>query len=55
MTTAWDESIPHKEKALAVYAASKTESERKSWKWMEENRPHFVYNTVVPCFNVSQP
>lgn len=55
VTTAWDESIPHEEKAMAVYAASRIESERESWKWMEANKPHFVYNTVVPCFNVSHP
>lgn len=53
VAAAWDESIPHKDKALAVYAASKTEAERQSWKWMETNKPHFNLNTVVPCFNVS--
>lgn len=52
MAAAWNEDIPPKDKALAVYAASKTEAERQSWKWMEKNKPHFKFNTVVPCFNV---
>lgn len=40
---------------MAVYAASKTQGEQESWKWMEANKPHFAFNTIVPCFNVSVP
>lgn len=54
VTTAWDENIPHKEKAMAVDAAAKTEGERESWKWMEKNKPHFDFITIIPCFNVSR-
>lgn len=31
-----------------VYAASKTEAERQAWKWVEDNKPPFRFNTVVP-------
>jgi hypothetical protein len=53
LKTAWDESVPQEEKTVAVYAASKLEAERESWKWVKEHQPHFEFNTVVPCFNVS--
>ncbi|KAJ5605387.1 cinnamoyl-CoA reductase [Penicillium lagena] len=36
---------------LSVYAASKTESERQAWLWVEENRPSFAFNSVVPDYN----
>ncbi|CAG8037221.1 unnamed protein product [Penicillium salamii] len=32
----------------AVYAASKTEAERQAFKWVEDNKPPFRFNTVVP-------
>ena len=32
---------------LFVYAAMKTETEKATWKWMKENQPGFVLNTVV--------
>ncbi|PYH88755.1 hypothetical protein BO71DRAFT_338163, partial [Aspergillus ellipticus CBS 707.79] len=35
-----------------VYAASKTEGERQAWRWIEENKPGFGFNAVLPCFNV---
>ncbi|KKZ68352.1 hypothetical protein EMCG_05972 [[Emmonsia] crescens] len=34
-----------------VYAASKTEGEKVAWKWMSENQPNFVLNTVLPNAN----
>lgn len=49
---AWDDSTPANTKPLLVYAASKTEAERESWKWMQENKPGFVFNTILPSFNV---
>jgi nucleoside-diphosphate-sugar epimerase len=49
---AWDKSTPLDTKPILVYAASKTESERESWKWVRENKPGFVFNTVLPSFNV---
>jgi nucleoside-diphosphate-sugar epimerase len=37
---------------LAVYSASKMQSEQASWKWMEDNKPKFVLNTVLPNANM---
>jgi hypothetical protein len=34
-------------KGLYIYAAMKTETEKAMWKWMEENKPGFVFNAVV--------
>ncbi|KAG2416671.1 hypothetical protein HFD88_007887 [Aspergillus terreus] len=45
---AWDETTPEPLRRCAVYAASKTEAERKAWNWMEEQKPHFKLNTVLP-------
>ena len=53
LKTAWDENVPKEEKTVAVYAASKTEAERESWKWVKAHQTHFELNTGVPCFNVS--
>lgn len=52
---AWDDQTPESDKGIAVYAASKTESEREAWKWIEEHKPQFQFNTVLPCFNVRFP
>ncbi|KAF1817204.1 aldehyde reductase [Eremomyces bilateralis CBS 781.70] len=40
------------DKAFAVYTASKVQSEKAAWKFVEENKPPFVFNTVLPelCF-----
>ncbi|KAJ5879023.1 hypothetical protein N7455_002488 [Penicillium solitum] len=46
---AWDESIPRQGKGYIVYGASKTESERAAFKWVKENDPPFVLNTVLPA------
>ncbi|EGE80807.1 aldehyde reductase II [Blastomyces dermatitidis ATCC 18188] len=37
-----------------VYAASKTEGEKVAWKWMRENQPGFVLNTVLPNANFGE-
>ncbi|KAG5300569.1 aldehyde reductase II [Histoplasma ohiense] len=34
-----------------VYAASKTEGEKIAWKWVRDNQPDFVLNTVLPNAN----
>ena len=34
-------------KGLFIYAAMKTQAEKAMWKWMEENKPGFVLNTIV--------
>ena len=39
------------ERALPVYAASKTLAEREAWKFMHEETPAFILNTVLPNMN----
>ncbi|KAL9082953.1 MAG: hypothetical protein Q9165_008716 [Trypethelium subeluteriae] len=39
------------ERALPVYAASKTLSEKEAWKFMDEKKPGFILNTVLPNIN----
>ncbi|KAH8900818.1 NAD(P)-binding protein [Thozetella sp. PMI_491] len=39
------------ERAVAVYYAAKTESERAAWAWVRENKPGFVFNTILPNAN----
>lgn len=34
-------------KGLYMYAALKTETEKALWKWVEEHKPGFVFNSVV--------
>ena len=38
------------ERALANYYASKVLTEQKLWKYVEERKPHFVVNSVLPDF-----
>ncbi|OOQ90562.1 cinnamoyl-CoA reductase [Penicillium brasilianum] len=46
---AWDENAPPHSKGYFVYVASKTETEREAFKWVEETKPHFIFNTVLPA------
>ncbi|TVY19806.1 Aldehyde reductase 2 [Lachnellula arida] len=39
------------ERAYPVYAASKTLAEKEAWKFVEEEKPSFVLNTVLPNLN----
>ncbi|KAI1812295.1 aldehyde reductase [Poronia punctata] len=39
------------ERGYPVYAAAKTLSEKEAWKWVAENKPGFVLNTVLPNIN----
>ncbi|PKK41299.1 hypothetical protein CI102_14144 [Trichoderma harzianum] len=48
---AWSGTAPDSAKGYTTYAASKTEGERAAWKWVEENKPGFVLNTVLPNCN----
>ncbi|KAF9873042.1 aldehyde reductase [Colletotrichum karsti] len=53
---AWAEPPYTPERAGAVYAASKTQSEQEVWKYYKEHRaerPDLVVNTVLPNFNFS--
>ncbi|GAA5872032.1 hypothetical protein JCM1840_004775 [Sporobolomyces johnsonii] len=40
------------QKSLWVYAASKTEAELAAWKFMDENKPHFTLNAVLPNYTI---
>ena len=35
-----------------VYCASKTEAERAMWKYVDEHKPNFTVNSIVPNFNL---
>ncbi|KAK1974670.1 NAD dependent epimerase/dehydratase [Colletotrichum cereale] len=51
---AWDPNTPKEGKAAFVYAASKAEGERAAWKWVEENKPGYVFNTILPNFTTGE-
>lgn len=47
---------PHTpDRAFAVYAASKLEAEKACWKFMEEKKPAFEFNAVLPSGNYGPP
>lgn len=52
VAAAWDPATPDDFKFYAVYAASKTQGEKAAWEWIKKNKPNFVFNTVLPSFNV---
>ncbi|KAH8893568.1 NAD(P)-binding protein, partial [Thozetella sp. PMI_491] len=51
VSAAWNNSAPEGQQGYYVYAASKTEGERAAWKWVAEEKPQFVLNTVLPNAN----
>lgn len=51
---AWSGTAPESAQGYITYSASKTEGERAAWKWVEENKPGFVLNTVLPDSNVGK-
>jgi hypothetical protein len=55
-TESWNLSsieMARNKNASITYAASKTEQERTAWNWVEENKPQFSFNAVLPNVNVS--
>lgn len=42
------------QRRVDVYAGSKTQSEEAAWKFMKEEKPHFVLNTVLPNANMGK-
>lgn len=46
----WDQSQP-----IVTYMASKVEAERALWNFMEQKKPHFVANSVLPDFVAGVP
>lgn len=51
---AFDKSTPADAMPFTVYVASKTEAERAAWKWVENNKPAFEFNAVLPYYTVSK-
>ncbi|KIW66542.1 hypothetical protein PV04_05866 [Phialophora macrospora] len=49
---AWSSDTPPDARGFLVYAASKVQGGKEAWKWVEENKPGFAFNTVLPPFNV---
>jgi hypothetical protein len=54
VNAAFDENTPANAKPFTVYVASKTEGERAAWKWVKNNKPAFVFNSVLPYYTVSK-
>ncbi|KAF8863136.1 NAD(P)-binding protein [Acephala macrosclerotiorum] len=42
------------DRAWAVYGASKTEGEQAVWKFVQEQKPDFVANTILPNLNIGK-
>jgi hypothetical protein len=40
--------------ATIVYGASKAEAEKAVWKFVEEEKPHFQINTILPDANLGE-
>ncbi|VUC24634.1 unnamed protein product [Clonostachys rosea] len=51
---AWNGEDPMR-RGKVIYAASKALSEMKAFEWVRENKPSFVFNSVVPNFNMGVP
>ncbi|KAE8386159.1 NAD dependent epimerase/dehydratase [Aspergillus alliaceus] len=49
-----NQSLPAEQLGFHVYAASKTEGERQAWKWVDEHKPSFVFNSVLPNFTTGR-
>lgn len=51
---AWAPPPYTQDRAFAVYAASKTEGEKALWKFVKEEKPKFIANTVLPNYNMGK-
>ncbi|KAI8268747.1 hypothetical protein K4K56_004191 [Colletotrichum sp. SAR 10_98] len=51
---AWDPNTPAHRMPFMVYAASKAEGEKAAWKWVEEHKPGYVFNTILPNFTTGE-
>lgn len=47
----WDPTFEHPAKMFMVYAASKAQAEQAAWKYVQEEKPHFTLNVVLPSCN----
>lgn len=52
---AWKPGPYGPERALPVYAASKTQAEQAMWQFVKEEKPSFTLNTVLPNANFGRP
>jgi nucleoside-diphosphate-sugar epimerase len=48
---AWDASFEHPFKNFLVYGAAKAQAEKAAWKYVEEEKPHYTLNTILPSCN----
>ncbi|CAH0059090.1 unnamed protein product [Clonostachys solani] len=51
---AWNGEDPMR-RGKVIYAASKALSEMKAFEWVRDSKPSFVFNSVVPNFNMGAP
>ena len=51
---AWEPPPYTLERALSVYAASKTQGEKALWQFVNEEKPHFVVNAILPNVNMGK-
>ncbi|KAF4811023.1 Aldehyde reductase 2 [Colletotrichum tropicale] len=51
---AWNPTTPAHRMPFMVYAASKAEGEKAAWKWVEEHKPGYVFNTILPNFTTGE-
>ncbi|KAH7411741.1 hypothetical protein DE146DRAFT_674224 [Phaeosphaeria sp. MPI-PUGE-AT-0046c] len=49
---AWDPAFEHPAKMFVVYAASKAQAEQAAFKYVQEEKPHFTLNIVLPSCNM---
>lgn len=40
------------ERMMHIYATAKLEAERTAWRWVNDHKPHYVLNTIVPNVNM---
>jgi nucleoside-diphosphate-sugar epimerase len=48
---AWDSSLEHPAKMYFVYAAAKAQAEMAAWKYVQEEKPQYTLNTILPNCN----
>lgn len=51
---AWKPPPYEAERAWSTYGASKTQAEQETWKFVKEQKPGFVLNTVFPNANMGE-
>lgn len=49
---AWDPAFEHPAKTFLVYSAAKAQAEQAAWKYVQEEKPHFTLNIILPSCNM---